>query len=575
MLSGDNRFNAGGRGSSHQSAEERIQGYLDTSSQEIAKLEFAKAERLILFAIDEADSQLPRTHELRVYTRKAFADLALKQGAPASAEEVLSQAMQIIADSPPTMMRNDLLCGLSLYKADLYNSLGRHQEALPLWTQAMELAHHAPPVCCTAYMGLARTAYIANDKQNYGVFMSLASSQINLAKTPAEQELVITALRLGALQEAQSGRLSEATLIIDGALQHLQTFTLVTPTEIAATKLVAASLFERAGKPQRSLSLRRQVLDYATANKRGNNSDIYSLRLSISRSYLEQGSFEPAEAVLQETLADAKKDNDLPAIVHTSLMFANAYRSYGLYQEAIALIHSIVDTYQTQLDPASKAIFLQTLAVCYADQGDLSTCTHLIDLALEIASHIEGAHAPIVQTTLHANRASVLVVYDQEKAQESWDNLEKLLPQLPAGHEPISSNELKILAARLFRENFELPEVVKALQDEIETLRSEVGAPENLRRADLMLLLARYQRKEDPQEALKTLEEARVLLEGRRCTSAMSYAITLAELAALLPLDDPRRAELVRKSESILNRHRPDDGRASGDTADDYPEGTL
>lgn len=554
MMFGDRRSKEEQKGPTGRPPEERIQEHLNGSEHAVENLEFAKAEKLIECAIEEADRFCAKNHSLRAITRKALADLAFLQKNYSGAAEILDTAIHIVAASPESPTRNEQLSAYLMHKADLYNELGRVTEAHSLWKSAMEFMAGDPSGICCAYLGTARSWHIAGDMHQYAVHMTLAASQTSKASTPAEQYEVLAALRHGAIKEAEKGRFAEAYQLLKVVLQGFTTLTPTDPDDISATVLLAATMSERAGNFDTSLQLRRHLLTETIRLKGEASVEVISLRNGIARVLCERGQFEAAEVLLTKNLAQAKQFGDTTVIVQAGLALVTAYREQGMYQDAATLVASIAKEYQNSLDIFNAINLLQIQAACRADYGDVEKATQLIDSALDKATEIEGPYGLMAQATLHTIRASLFTDYDREKAQESLETLEETLTHLPPGQEPLSSNEIKILSARINEDTCSSTITGKAIKEELKYLSTEFGTSKNLKRADLMFLLARFQRKDDPEAALETLEQARILLEEHKRTTTTIYGAILRELSEMLPPEEPRAAEYERIAELLLNK---------------------
>lgn len=554
MRFGDSKFGKERAPGPELGPEARIRDHLTCANDAISNLEFIKAEKLIECAIEEADRYFPGNSLIRSSTRKAQADLAILQNDLQRADELLGAAIQILAASPETPLRKEQLGVFLMHKGDLYNLMGRPKEAYSLWARAVDLAEGDPVTICSAYMGMARSSHRADDKQLYASHMSVATSQIQLARNVPQQVAVLMALRHGGIKEAESGRFYEAALLLSLVLQYLPSFESVDPSDITSTTELTATFFERAGNFDKSLQLRRQLVKKESETKGDLSPEALFQQCGMAHLFLEYGHFESAENLLVDSLTKAKLHGDVSLIVEAGLTLVSAYREQGLYREAATVTESLAGELMGSLTHADRIRILQMQATCRADHGSIDKALHLIDHALEQVTYLEGAQGLIAQATLYAIRTSILTGHDRDKAEESFAALEETLLHLPPGQEPLSASDTSILSARIRDEDTGTSGVVRAIKQEIETCTQEFGRAKSIRRAELLRLLAEYQRGEDPASALETLEQARVLLEERNRTTTVTYGVVLRDLAALLDPEDPRLPAYEAAARRLLDK---------------------
>jgi hypothetical protein len=161
------------------------------------------------------------------------------------------------------------------------------------------------------------------------------------------------------------------------------------------------------------------------------------------------------------------------------------------------------------------------------------------------------------QVGIFARIANQLANSDRDAARQALHRCYDLLVELPAGVEPVSTKELRLLSLALDGEDANMEAGESVAGKRLEEFEHANGHTEVTHRVHLMLAKAQYQAQNgDTDSALELLEKSKSLLEERFRDQTTLYGGVVSALADLLPDDHPSVDQYRNKAEQIFQRVR-------------------
>jgi hypothetical protein len=183
--------------------------------------------------------------------------------------------------------------------------------------------------------------------------------------------------------------------------------------------------------------------------------------------------------------------------------------------------------------------------------------TSMLEGALQETKQLSGPGAIVAQIALLASMANLLSNKDPQKARDALNQCYDLLVDLPAGVEPVSMKELRLVSLSLDGEDANAKEGESVASQRLDEFERESGDSDVAHRVQLMLAKARYHQQCDKTDsALALLEQSKSLLEQRFRNHTTLYGAVLLNLAELLPPGDPQADECRGKAEQIFQKVR-------------------
>jgi tetratricopeptide (TPR) repeat protein len=529
-------------------------------------------ERDLELLLKRAEAECLKADPLRAVALHAASRLAFHLNDPLKAEDYLTRAIQITAAHSHPSDRKEIMCTLQMSKAKLLSMLGRPEEALSLWSAVLQ---HSQDDCAgraAVLMEMARAHSAAGRPTEYAKLMQQVFSE--LPKKPDDDlmsQLAFVFAKAG-LAEMNDSRFESAIALWQTCVRYLRAVPGDNRESIEGALMNEAECLAKVGRFERATQVLQETLTDATDRLGVEHADVIGIRDVLAFGLLESEryGFEKAERLLAQNLSFARQHGGPDGIAEAVMSLAKARCQRGMYQEAAEGIRNMLEASDVDVGPYARVKLLKAMSEILTECGLLDNASQTLLAALPETQKLPDQGRIATQVGIFARIANLLANTDRDAARQALEKCYELLVELPAGVEPVSTKELRLLSLCIDGEDASAQAGESVASKRLEEFEQENGHTEVTHRVHLMLAKAKYQEQSGNTDgAIELLEKSKSLLEGRFRDQTTLYGGVVLALAALLPDDHPNIDEYHEKARQISQRVR----EAFGDLRDDEDQG--
>ncbi|MFW6062981.1 MAG: tetratricopeptide repeat protein [Chloroflexota bacterium] len=322
------------------------------------------------------------------------------------------RALTILAD-PDSPAPLDRRIQIHRRLADVYERMGRYDEAIETYTQILPLADSSRPEHRRIYFGLAS---VYTRKGSYDQALSYLQMISHQVSEPDDDQSWLDAIRCARsmghvyLQREQSHQALASLVQSRALLDAAQSVTDVNTAEIYDSLLFErTAIYEGMGDCYFHLGNYQDAIDHyeqalSLSQSEEHKASIPRLHRGLSRVYRRWGTYAAAENHARESLSLAREIGDVAGEAASYGALGDVAYNRGDFEQSLSHYRKALDTFLQIGDQHRIADYYISLAFVKIDQGEIDQAHSYLEQALEIGQAI---HASMVLVRANYHLAKI------------------------------------------------------------------------------------------------------------------------------------------------------------------------